>query len=1109
MTSDGPPHPSDSLAGARARHRRLLEIFWDCCELPPDEREAVIDAGCEGDHALRDEVKAMLATHDEEDDAFLVSGELGEKVKEQAEAVLVAETSRPSHWPERIGRHRIVGLLGEGGMGTVYEAEQERPLRRVALKVLRSSFGSPDLLERFEREVQLLGRLSHPGIASVYEADWTEGDHAQPYFAMELVAGKPLDEHAAETSLDIRARLELLAQLCDAVQHAHEAGIVHRDLKPSNILVTAVGEPKILDFGVARAVDAIAGLTHHLETSTGQLIGTLPYMSPEQASGRPGDIGLQSDVYSLGIVAFELLTGRHPQDLDGLSITEALRVIREDPLRRANHVDTTIPAAIDTILGKALETEVGRRYQSMADFGDDIRRFLRDEPIHARPPTIRHRARMLARRHRYLLRGAIAVLAVGLVASGWVLNSVRHERASRVAATLRAYEASLQAAQTALRDRDSALALQRLDEAPVVHRGWEWEHLRSRTDQRLLTLAGRRATRIWTRADGLGVIFTEEDGSGLGVFEWDAVRDAVTCLGAIDDQRPVSVAPAALTAVVELVAFREDEDWVDIVATGASEPHARAWRCGGPSGVPDQPRRIDGDLLFSDGGTWLWRDGVHVAGDTGRIERAKGISSDGTFVVGYRTSTFSAIDLVTDEVLHSMKAIHLRRTIPDYPVRPNSRQYYLATHAPALSLWEPDGTEPVRETPVAAAKVMSLGLSPSGSSIGVGALDGNVQVFTGDLTRELALRHAPTEDIDQLLFLDEQTLATRSRNGEVSLWDLSDETAPVLRGHESYVYDVDWSPDGRWIASCAWDGTVRTWNAATGLEHAKWAVGHEDSRRIQALRHDQTGKRLLIGLGGTHKKSREQALLITLDATTLTPIATIEVAGCPESIEAHPDGGWLVDGREQTLHVAQDGQSVTEVNELEGTFGLAPDDDTVASARGKTDISIWSLTTGVETRQLPSERASYLAWSPDGSLLAASTNRGVIRAWDTTSWELVATLDSTSATVHDLRFHPDGTRLFAGDADGRLHVWETDGFAKRLTHRGHSNYIKALAFSPDGSELVTASGDGTLRIWSTDPIGERQLAKRMAMGGTAAEAPSPSLLNPTGSFTRRLEERKP
>jgi serine/threonine protein kinase/Flp pilus assembly protein TadD len=331
---------------------------------------------------------------------------------------------------EQIGPYRILRELGRGGMGVVYEAEQDRPRRAVALKVIRSGVVSARARRRFDQESQILGRLHHPGIAQIYEAGTADaGDGPQPYFAMELVRGVHLRDYVEGRSLDggvvggahpsrplgFRERLALMARICDAVQHAHERGVIHRDLKPGNVLVDEVGQPKILDFGVARVTDADVQATT-MQTDAAQLIGTIPYMSPEQVQGDPRGIDARSDVYALGVMTYELLAGRLPYDLSGRMIPDALRVIREEDHTPLSTISRAFRGDINTIVARALEKDRERRYPSAADLAADIRRFLHDEPITARPPTALYQIRKFARRHRALV-GSVATIMIVLSAA--------------------------------------------------------------------------------------------------------------------------------------------------------------------------------------------------------------------------------------------------------------------------------------------------------------------------------------------------------------------------------------------------------------------------------------------------------------------------------------------------------------------------------------------------------------------------------------------------------------------------------------------------------------------------------------------------------------------
>lgn len=321
--------------------------------------------------------------------------------------------------PATIGGYRILALLGEGGMGSVYQAEQMNPSRLVALKMIRPGISNDKLLRRFKRESEALGRLQHPGIAQIYEAGTADsGFGPQPYFAMEFIQGQRLGEYVLSRRLTTPQRLALMVQVCDAVHHAHQRGIIHRDLKPGNILVNTNGQAKILDFGVALWTDPEAGVTRH--TDMGQLIGTLEYMSPEQVLANSEGLDIRSDVYALGVILYELLASKLPYATQGKAMHEVVQAIREEEPAPLSAIHSSYRGDIDTIVTKALEKDKERRYASAAELAADIRRYLTDEPIMARPPSTAYQLRKFARRHKALVAATVSVflaLIVGVVVS--------------------------------------------------------------------------------------------------------------------------------------------------------------------------------------------------------------------------------------------------------------------------------------------------------------------------------------------------------------------------------------------------------------------------------------------------------------------------------------------------------------------------------------------------------------------------------------------------------------------------------------------------------------------------------------------------------------------
>ncbi|USN98641.1 MAG: tetratricopeptide repeat protein [Phycisphaeraceae bacterium] len=343
--------------------------------------------------------------------------------------------------PGSIGPFRVVEELGRGGMGVVYRAEQSHPRRVVALKVMRPGLVSDAASARFRREAQVLALLRHPGIGQIYQAGSAPIDgRGEPvsFFAMELIEGDTLTAYASKRELSTRERLALLAEVAHAVHHAHTKGVIHRDLKPSNVLVDEHDRVKVLDFGIARLADADSPVATLSET--GQLIGTLAYMSPEQVTGAIADLDTRSDVFALGVIGYELLSGRLPHALEGRSVVESVRTIAEGEIKPLSSIDVRLRGDAATIIGKALEKDRDRRYQSADEFAQDIERFLRDEPIMARPPSLVYSLGKFARRHKPFVAGlSVAVLTLvvmSAVASRQALVATQQRTAAETEAKI-------------------------------------------------------------------------------------------------------------------------------------------------------------------------------------------------------------------------------------------------------------------------------------------------------------------------------------------------------------------------------------------------------------------------------------------------------------------------------------------------------------------------------------------------------------------------------------------------------------------------------------------------------------------------------------------------
>ena len=482
----------------RERYQRVCELFHAACELPRAERDAFLDQSTT-DNDIRAEVERMLAQDDDDEAVGGAAIGFGRHFIDGIDAGATDPIVAPI--PETIGPFKIISKLGEGGMGVVYEAAQQNPKRRVALKVLRPRFASGQMLRRFQHEVEIQARLNHVGIGHVYDAGIESTPHGnQPYFSMELVEGRSITRYAREEHLDVNDRLRLMIDVCDAVQHAHDHGIVHRDLKPANIVVQANGKPKVLDFGIARVTDSDRQVST-LQTAVGQLLGTIPYMSPEQISGSGATLDHRSDLYSIGVMLYELLADQLPFDLTTCSIPQAALIIQDDDPPRLSSINVAFRGEIETVVMTALEKTPERRYQSARSLADDLRHILAHEPVSVQPPSTAYQLRRFAKRNKPLVGGVIATvlaLVIGIVgiaryAYREYQQRNRAEQAQSMALA-QTYRVSVAAASHALGDQNVLAARRLLDEAPEPHRGWEWHYLKNQLDTSINTLRSKYAS---------------------------------------------------------------------------------------------------------------------------------------------------------------------------------------------------------------------------------------------------------------------------------------------------------------------------------------------------------------------------------------------------------------------------------------------------------------------------------------------------------------------------------------------------------------------------------------------------------------------------------------
>ncbi|MGK0219990.1 MAG: serine/threonine protein kinase/WD40 repeat protein [Planctomycetota bacterium] len=1079
---------------------RVEAVFSKACSLPSGEREAFLDQQCADDALVRAEVAAMLVADDSGADELLCEGPALPGAVTLVDGVGAESRSRAI--PARIGRYRIIRECGHGGMGVVYEAEQESPSRRVALKVIRTGALSPEILRRFQHEADALGRLQHPGIAQIFEAGSFEvGDGGQPFLAMEFVDGQDLLEYAAAQDLDMNARLALFTLVCEAVHYAHQKGVIHRDLKPDNILVASpsqaiqassatrvptptgsladrIGQPKILDFGIARIADPDAQLTSML-THAGQLVGTPQYMSPEQASQGTREIDARSDVYTLGVVLFQLLVGHPPYDLSGCSISESINLIRNvdsPPIRSAG---AGFKGDIDTIVAKCLEKEPDGRYSSAAELAEDIRRHLQNEPIAARPPSRWYLLKKFTRRNQGLVGGALATFAalvIGLIAS--TIFALRaSENATRAAgneaAALReAYVARLTAT-SALADTDPYLARQQLEAAPEALRGWEWRHLASRLKRYARTYEADVPSTgpMAYFAGGTRMVSALVDGR---VAVWDAETTELIRVGT-DLAGSQIVTLAVPSGGSPLVACGTEagrvrvwdlnaDTWFD-VSTEASPIHEVAWDSGGDR------------LLFStkSGALRLWSRGgpirdhsIEMLPQFSRPSKL-GFSPDGTWYSATTVSQQGGLAYWFD----SESGEQLSASSELFPAVRAQGLSHDSTRIAAT------GLRGLRSCTVLSARTNELELVLRGHGQGIAAVawtPDDAGLFTSSHDGTVRYWNTATGASLATLEADRSSPLAVSPNGSglvfrlegtLRYWDLALTSATVLHPNVNYVYHLTYAPDGARLAAASIYSTHAT-IMDPRLGRIVRTLDVSDSDGI-CFSRDAAQLFLLNGLWPSNELSKEpgwkrsgltkwaSTIEVATGSVGVPPVSAVQDWKRPPRGGARYGPGWVIS--------ADGGRRAKAGYHRVGSNALVSD-----VALGETILEVEGDFHGV-------------ALSPDGALLAAAHGEpGRIEIWSLTEMRKLLELPAHGNSAYCVEFHPDGTRLATGGNDSVIRLWDTATWEPVLELRGHTSYVKTVVFSPDGTQLASGSGDLTVRIWDTIPRAERYREAMAAQG---------------------------
>jgi WD40 repeat protein/serine/threonine protein kinase len=1026
------------------RWEHIKRVFNAAMERPAAERTAFVEQTCGDDAELKREVLSLIqaARPTLEGGPVRTAGAVNAFANASPSAFTAVQLTERAG--SVVGHYKLLQSIGEGGFGTVFLADQTAPVRRrVALKIIKLGMDTRSVVARFEAERQALALMDHPNIARVFDAGST--DSGRPYFVMEYVKGDPITLFADAHTLTLRERLELLTQVCHAVQHAHQKGVIHRDIKPSNVLVSMVdGKPlaKVIDFGIAKATGAAGGtLTDKtLFTEHRALIGTPEYMSPEQAEGSP-DIDTRTDVYGLGVLMYELLTGTtpfEPSRLRSAAYAEMQRIIKEEEppspslrisrdLQRdlkqlastAAHrkvepqrLNTLMRGELDWIVMKALDKDRARRFATPQDLAADIDRHLRGEAVVAAPASAAYRVRKFVRRNSGAVGAVSAVvlaLSAGLSVAAWqwrVANSAIVSRDSR--------------------DKDIDRALTRVEQrlignTPEARLGW------------ITKLAPDGSLQF-----GVEVVTTPMD------------HEANIARPASSDQGDDRLQMLAVLAADSIDTLKEERD---LVSQSVNRLLASTVAQGLPVGIMGQDSPTM-EVTSADGN-----------GQERRFTFIRGTSADKWRVVG-RNAQRQEVPLNTADSIEAIEFLSAN-TMNSLKIATDTAEWsaYTANLALAQAAMDagdfPEARKRLADAPVskrgweftlantrASACVRSIttgnGVNPS-SGYGLASPDGSIIVVWDDSNSNsnADLRDAHTGSV----------LAQLSWNGE-------------------RVVTAAFSPDSRRVAIGSFDRAVRVWDTSTGK--LVYTID-TTTNGVSSIQFSPDGKRIVIG--GSYSRS---AMIHDTESGAL--MNTIEGVRDRDSyIAINHDATLLVAASEDNLAHVWDTRNGTRLATLNSpgtviTRALfSPDGRRVVTGSSDSVARVWDARSGQLLKELRGHKSAIrsISFSSDGRKIATGSLDGTGIVWDATSYTLVATLGCHRSGIEQVVFSPDSTQVATASYDNTARVFTTEGVLLAEC-RGHQMAVRSVSFSADQKHLLTDSADNSVRVWAID--NDRSLA---------------------------------